>query len=108
MEHTFTVFVREIGTWWPASTISAGREQVRSVTVEPQRGGRVYETWRDDTVVEWGRLLTWDPPRRFTMSWMCTPAPTEVELTFTPLGPRAHAPRRRAPRLGGAQRDPDP
>ena len=20
------------------------------------------------------------------MSWMCTPAPTEVELTFTPLG----------------------
>ena len=86
VEHTFAVFVREIGAWWPTPTISAGGEQVRTVTVEPRRGGRVYETWHDDTTVEWGRLLVWEPPRRFTMSWMCTPAPTEVELTFTPLG----------------------
>ena len=87
VEHTFAVFVREIGTWWPTPTISAGRDQVRDVTVEPRPGGRVYETWHDDTTVEWGRLLAWDPPRRFTMTWLCTPAPTEVELTFTPLGP---------------------
>ncbi len=87
VEHTFAVFVREIGTWWPTPTISAGRDQVRAVTVEPRRGGRVYETWHDGTTVEWGRLLAWDPPRRFTMTWLCTPAPTEVELTFTPLGP---------------------
>jgi hypothetical protein len=87
VEHTFTVFVREIGTWWPTPTISAGGEQVRTVTVEPHRGGRVYETWHDGTTVEWGRLLAWDPPRRFTTSWLCTPAPTEVELTFTALGP---------------------
>jgi Activator of Hsp90 ATPase homolog 1-like protein len=87
VEHTFAVFIREIGTWWPTPTISAGRDQVRTVTVEPHHGGRVYETWHDDTTVEWGRLLIWDPPRRFTMSWFCTPAPTEVELTFTPLGP---------------------
>ncbi|MHA6783496.1 SRPBCC domain-containing protein [Pseudonocardia saturnea] len=86
-EHTFSVFVREIGTWWPTPTFSAGREQVNAVTVEPHRGGRVYETWHDDTTVEWGRLLVWDPPHRFTMSWTCTPAPTEVELTFTALGP---------------------
>ena len=87
VEHTFSVFVREIGTWWPTSVISAGRERVRTVTVEPRRGGRVYETWDDGTAVGWGRLLDWDPPRRFTMSWRCTPAPTEVELTFTALGP---------------------
>jgi hypothetical protein len=87
VEHTFTVFVREIGTWWPTPTISAGRDQVRTVTVEPHPGGRVYETWHDDTTVEWGRLLVWEPPHRFTMSWLCTPAPTEVELTFTALGP---------------------
>jgi hypothetical protein len=87
VEHTFTVFVREIGTWWPTATVSAGRDRVRTVTLEPCRGGRVYETWHDDTTVDWGRLLVWDPPRRFTMSWTCTPAPTEVELTFTALGP---------------------
>ena len=87
VEHTFTVFVREIGAWWPTAAISAGRERVRGVTVEPRRGGRVYETWHDDTTVDWGELLVWDPPHRFTMTWTCTPAPTEVELTFTPLGP---------------------
>ena len=87
VEHTFTVFVREIGVWWPTPMISAGRERVRTVTVEPQEGGRVFETWHDGTTVDWGRLLAWEPPRRFTMSWLCTPAPTEVELTFTPLGP---------------------
>jgi hypothetical protein len=86
VEHTFTVFVREIGTWWPTPTISAGRERVRTVTVEPHNSGRVYETWHDGTTVEWGRLLAWEPPQRFTMTWTCTPAPTEVELTFTALG----------------------
>jgi hypothetical protein len=86
VEHTFTVFVREIGAWWP-TTFSAGRDRVRAVTVEPFRDGRVYETWDDDTVVEWGRLLAWEPPHGFTMSWTCTPAPTEVELAFTRLGP---------------------
>jgi hypothetical protein len=87
VHHTFDVFVREIGTWWPTATFSAGRDHVQAVTVEPRLGGRVYERWHDDTVVEWGKLLAWDPPRRFTMSWLCSPAPTEVELTFTALGP---------------------
>src|SRR5918994_739553 len=87
VEHTFTVFVREIGRWWPTQTFPAGRDQVRAVTVEPPLEGRVYETWHDGTTVDWGRLLTWDPPRRFAMSWTFTPAPTEVELTFTALWP---------------------
>lgn len=87
VEHTFAVFVREIGTWWPTPTFSAGKDRVRSVTVEPRRGGRVFETWHDATVVEWGRLLAWEPPHGFTMTWTSTPAPTEVELTFRPLGP---------------------
>ena len=34
VEHTFAVFVREIGTWWPTPTFSAGRNRVRTVTVE--------------------------------------------------------------------------
>lgn len=50
-------------------------------------GGRVYETWQDGTMVAWGELIGWQPPDRFTMTWTCTPAPTEVELTFTALGP---------------------
>ncbi len=61
---------------------------MRDVTVEPRRGGRVYETWDDGSTVAWGELVTWEPPQRFVMTWTSTPAPTEVELTFTALGPR--------------------
>jgi hypothetical protein len=85
--HTFDVFVRAIGVWWPVNPFSAGRDKVRAVTVEPRVGGRVYETWQDGTEVPWGELLAWDPPHGFTMTWTGTPVPTEVELSFTALGP---------------------
>src|SRR5262249_17987402 len=85
--HTFTVFVRTIGAWWPVQPFSAGKARVRAVTVEERVGGRVYETWDDGTEYDWGELLAWDPPHRFTMTWTGTPARTEVELNFTALGP---------------------
>ena len=56
-EHTFGVFVRTIGVWWPVNPFSAGKDRVRDVTIEPRTGGRVYETWRDGTEVTWGELL---------------------------------------------------
>jgi hypothetical protein len=87
IDHTFDVFVRTLGTWWPVRPFSAGGERVRDLTLERKLGGRVYETWDDGTIVEWGELLEWQPPLRFTMSWTGTPAPTEVELTFRALGP---------------------
>ena len=87
LDHTFDVFVRTIGVWWPRQPYSMGGDRVRDVTVEPHLDGRVYETWDDGTVREWGRLLAWQPPHRLVMSWVCTPAVTEVELTFAALGP---------------------
>jgi hypothetical protein len=85
---TFDTFVRTIGAWWPVQPFSAGKDQVREVTVERRAGGRVYETWADGTEVTWGKLIAWEPPDRFVMTWTMTPAPTEVELTFTALGHR--------------------
>src|SRR5215469_4222760 len=87
LEHTFGVFVAEIGAWWPAQPFSAGKERVRDITIEQRQGGRVYETWDDGTEVDWGTVLAWQPPGRFGMTWNGTPAATEVELTFTTLGP---------------------
>ena len=87
VRHTFDTFVATIGAWWPAVPFSAGKEQVRSVTVQPRAGGRVYETWADGTEVDWGELLAWEPPARFVMTWTMTPVPTEVELSFAALGP---------------------
>lgn len=85
--HTFDVMVSRIGAWWPVQPISAGKERVRDVTVEPQLAGRVYETWDDGTTVIWGEVLAWEPPSRFVLSWLGTPEPTEVEITFSALGP---------------------
>jgi uncharacterized protein YndB with AHSA1/START domain len=85
--HTFEVFVSSIGVWWPVQRFSAGGERVVDVTVEPRLHGRVYETWADGTAVDWGRVLAWEPPHRITMTWTSTPVTTEVELTFTALGP---------------------
>ena len=85
--HTFEVFVQTIGIWWPVQPLSAGKDRVRDITLEQRQGGRVYETWDDGTEVSWGELLIWSPPDRFVMSWQGTPAHTEVELSFTALGP---------------------
>jgi uncharacterized protein YndB with AHSA1/START domain len=85
--HTFEVFVSSIGVWWPVQPFSAGGERVVDVTVEPRLHGRVYETWADGTVVDWGRVLAWEPPHRIAMTWTSTPVTTEVELNFTALGP---------------------
>jgi hypothetical protein len=84
---TFDSFVTTIGAWWPVQPFSAGKDRVRDVTIEQRLGGRVYETWDDGTEVNWGTVTAWEPPERFTMTWTGTPAATEVEFTFTALGP---------------------
>ncbi len=87
VRHTFEVFVRTIGIWWPVDPFSAGKDLVKDIVIEQQVGGRVYETWADGTEVDWGELLAWEPPARFVMTWNQTPVPTEVELSFSALGP---------------------
>ncbi|WP_308465332.1 SRPBCC domain-containing protein [Rathayibacter soli] len=83
LEHTFAVFVREIGSWWPLRPFSIGTTSVRTVTFEQSLGGRVYETWDDKSEHDWGTILAWNPPHGFCMTWNVTGTPTEVELSFT-------------------------
>lgn len=45
--HTFEVFVRTIGAWWPIEPMSFGLGRVRNVPFDARAGGRVYETWDD-------------------------------------------------------------
>ncbi|MEU4159091.1 SRPBCC domain-containing protein [Actinoplanes sp. NPDC026670] len=87
LEHTFEVFVRDIGVWWPTRPHSLGQERVVSVTIERKLGGQVFETWADGSRVGWGEVIAWDPPERFGMTWTILPVVTEVELTFTALAP---------------------
>ena len=85
--HTFDVFVDSIAEWWPLRPFSLGGDRVVDVVFERKLGGRVYEVWADGSTVSWGDLLAWEPPHRFLMTWAALPAPTEVELVFSPVGP---------------------
>ena len=81
----FAAFTTEIAQWWPMQTHSVAQAQTRSVAIEPRVGGRIYETAADGTESEWGRVLTWSPPRAFSMTWHPgRPAEphTTVELSF--------------------------
>lgn len=85
--HTFEVFVGTIARWWPLRPYSIGQGRVTDVVLEREVGGLVYEVWDDGRTVTWGRLLAWEPPARFVLTWELLPAVTEVELSFTSVRP---------------------
>lgn len=65
----FRIFTTEMGKWWPTATHSINEDAVTDVLFEGRIGGRIGEVIGDGTVVEWGRILEWDVPGGFTVSW---------------------------------------
>jgi uncharacterized protein YndB with AHSA1/START domain len=87
VEHTFDVFVREIGQWWPTQPFSLGADRVIGVVFEEAEGGRVYEVWDDGSEHTWGHVLAFEPPTRFRITWEIHAEVTEVDVQFKALGP---------------------
>ena len=88
-ERAFEVFTREIGTWWPLGSHSIGGETITEVVFEEQVGGRIFERHSDGGEGEWGRVLAWDPPARFAMTWYPgsdASKATELEVRFAAEG----------------------
>lgn len=90
----FDLFVTRMDTWWPLAekSVSAGRDIRPSQTlrVEPGVGGRIVEEMADGTEALWGEILDWEPGARFRMTWVpgrAAEMPTEVDVTFTRVGP---------------------
>lgn len=65
----FDVFTREIARWWPLRSYACKPDEAVSVTIEPGVGQAVYETDRSGQQYPWGKVLQWDPPHGFTMTW---------------------------------------
>ena len=89
VEQAFDVFTREIGTWWPLGEYSIGGDKITEVVVEEWVGGRIFERHEDGGEGEWGRVLAWDPPARFVMTWYPGHDPaeaTELEVRFAADG----------------------
>jgi len=93
--HVFEVFVTRLDTWWPRSH-HIGASAEFEAKIEPREGGRWYEVGADGKECEWGRVLTWEPPRRIVLSWEISATwqhdpsvANEVEVRFHPDGEQA-------------------
>ena len=88
-ERAFEVFTREIGSWWPLDKYSIGETEIVEVVFEEQVDGRVFERHADGSEADWGKVLSWDPPASFSMSWSpgSDPAkPTDLKVSFAAEG----------------------
>ena len=70
-DHAFRVFTEGFDSWWPRGH-HIGKSPLKKAIIEGKAGGRCYSEQMDGTECDWGRILVWDPPRRFVM------APTPV------------------------------
>jgi hypothetical protein len=91
-DRAFRVFTEGMDTWWPR-THHIGKTPMLKTILEGRCGGRCYSTHEDGAQVDWGKVLVWEPPRRFVFAWQVNPDWTcqpdlakssEVEVTFLP------------------------
>ena len=68
IDRAFSVFTDEIGTWWdPDHHILEG--QLAEMVFETREGGRVYDRGVDGSECTWARVLAFERPDRFVISW---------------------------------------
>jgi uncharacterized protein YndB with AHSA1/START domain len=68
IERAFSLFTDGIGTWWdPEHHILEG--ELAEMVFEPRVGGHVYDRGVDGSECRWARVLAFEPPERFVISW---------------------------------------
>lgn len=92
-ERAFAAFTTDLATWWPRGFHLGAVEPVH-FGLEPWTGGCWYERASDGSRCDWGRIVTWDRPRRLMVRWEIDnrwqPDPacaSEVTVLFHRLGP---------------------
>ena len=93
--HAFDVFTSGLGRWWPRDK-GIGKMPMKTAVMETHLGGRWYELAEDGTQTKVGRIIAWEPPTRFVVTWdinsQWKPDETissEVEVKFIPEGANA-------------------
>jgi len=89
----FEVFTAGLGVWWPRKEHGIAGKPMKSMVMETRLGGRWYELSEDDSETNIGKIIVWDPPQRFVMSWDLnskwkpdTTFNSELEVKFIPDG----------------------
>jgi uncharacterized protein YndB with AHSA1/START domain len=91
--HAFEVFTTGLDRWWPRKA-SIGTAPLKTTAIEPRLGGYWYQLGEDGSRADVGKVLVWEPPRRFVVSWEInsswkpdTSVGSEVEVRFIGVGP---------------------
>ena len=86
--HAFEVFTAGLDRWWPKDH-GIGKTPRKAVVMETRLGGHWYELAEDGTQTNVGRIVAWEPPQRFVMTWDInsawkpdTTVSSEVEVRF--------------------------
>ncbi|MGN9774884.1 SRPBCC family protein [Micromonospora sp. H33] len=113
-EQAFELFTGAMTEWWVTEYTWSGPGLLTELGMEPRAGGMLYEIGPYGFRNDWGRVLTWDPPRRLVFTWQIgadrVPVPdpaqaSEVEVLFQPDpsgGTRAELEHRHFDRHGAA------
>jgi hypothetical protein len=85
VRHAFETWTSRIDSWWPADHTVTGTADA-SVVLERQVGGRIFEREPDGTEHDWGEVIDWEPPSRFSYLWHIRRQrddATTVDIRFT-------------------------
>ncbi len=72
-DRAFEVFTGDFKDWWPAEYTWSGPGALADIGIEGGAGGLCYEIGPHGFRCDWGRVLTWDPPRRLVFTWQIGP-----------------------------------
>jgi uncharacterized protein YndB with AHSA1/START domain len=91
----FDVFTSGLGRWWPRDH-GIGKLPMQAAVMETRLGGRWYELAQDGSQTNVGKIIVWEPPKRFVITWDInsqwkpdTTVSSEVEVKFIPDGANA-------------------
>jgi uncharacterized protein YndB with AHSA1/START domain len=86
--HAFDVFTAGLERWWPLDH-GIGKTPRKAAVMETRLGGHWYELAEDGTRTNVGKIIVWEPPKRFVMTWDInsrwqpdTTVSSEVEVRF--------------------------
>ena len=93
LDEAFELFTSGIGSWWPMSSHSVGKDKAEICHFEPRVGGEIYELDNEGTRHTWGTILEIDAPRRVVFSWhpgRAVEKQQTIEVMFSPDGDLTH------------------
>src|SRR5690242_4989452 len=96
VDRAFTVFTEKFDQIKPREHNLLAPEPIAETVFETHVGGSVYDRGENGSICRWARVLAFDPPNGFTISWDISPTwqietdparASEVEVTFVADGP---------------------